>query len=79
MELVDLILITKADGQLLPEVRRIHSEWSSALRLMRRRSANWTPKVRFSNEQENISHQIFPRTGDTICLLFFLLVKSRES
>jgi len=45
MELVDLIIITKADGELLPEVRRLKTEWSSALRLMRRRSANWTPKV----------------------------------
>lgn len=45
MELVDLILITKADGDLLPEVRRLKAEWSSALRLMHRRSANWTPKV----------------------------------
>lgn len=45
MELVDLVIITKADGELLPEVRRLKTEWSSALRLMRRRSQNWTPKV----------------------------------
>jgi LAO/AO transport system kinase len=45
MELVDLIIITKADGELLPEVRRLQTEWSSALRLMRRRSSNWKPKV----------------------------------
>jgi len=45
MELVDLIIITKADGELLPEVRRLKTEWSSALRLMRRRSSNWAPKV----------------------------------
>ncbi|CAF1299919.1 unnamed protein product [Adineta ricciae] len=45
MELVDLIIITKADGELMQEVRRLKTEWSSALRLMRRRSSNWTPKV----------------------------------
>jgi hypothetical protein len=45
MELVDLILITKADGELMSEVRRLKTEWSSALRLMRRRSTHWTPKV----------------------------------
>ena len=45
MELVDLVLITKADGELMPEVRRLQTEWSSALRLMRRRSRNWSPKV----------------------------------
>jgi len=47
MELVDLVIITKADGELLPEVRRLKTEWSSALRLMRRRSLNWAPKVKF--------------------------------
>jgi LAO/AO transport system kinase len=45
MELVDLIIITKADGELMPEVRRLQTEWLSAVRLMRRRSLNWTPKV----------------------------------
>lgn len=55
MELVDLIIITKADGELLPEVRRLQAEWSSALRLMRRRSANWTPKVRLSFLRINYS------------------------
>jgi LAO/AO transport system kinase len=45
MELVDLIIVTKADGELMQEVRRLKTEWSSALRLMRRRSSNWSPKV----------------------------------
>ncbi|CAF5175828.1 unnamed protein product, partial [Rotaria magnacalcarata] len=45
MEVVDLVIITKADGDLLPEVRRLQSDWSSALRLMRRRSQHWSPKV----------------------------------
>ncbi|CAF3414312.1 unnamed protein product, partial [Rotaria sp. Silwood2] len=34
-----------ADGELMPEVRRLQTDWSSALRLMRRRSPNWKPKV----------------------------------
>ncbi|CAF0776506.1 unnamed protein product [Rotaria sordida] len=45
MELVDLVIVTKADGELMPEVRRLQTEWLSALRLMRRRSPNWKPKV----------------------------------
>lgn len=45
MELVDLIIVTKADGDLMGEVRRLKTEWSSALRLMRRRSPTWSPKV----------------------------------
>ncbi|CAF3397976.1 unnamed protein product [Rotaria sp. Silwood1] len=45
MELVDLVIITKADGELMPEVRRLQTDWSSALRLMRRRSPYWKPRV----------------------------------
>ena len=45
MELVDLIMVTKADGELMSDVRRLQAEWSSALRLMRRRSSDWIPKV----------------------------------
>ncbi|CAF5100388.1 unnamed protein product, partial [Rotaria sp. Silwood1] len=45
MELVDLVIITKADGELMPEVRRLQTDWSSALRLMRRRSPHWKPRV----------------------------------
>ena len=53
MEMVDLILITKADGELMTEVHRLKTEWSSALRLMRRRSANWNPKVTKTKCAEN--------------------------
>ncbi|CAF0837066.1 unnamed protein product [Didymodactylos carnosus] len=54
MELVDLMIITKADGELLPEVRRLQTEYSSAMRLMRRRFHNWTPKVISVSSRTNI-------------------------
>ena len=60
MELVDLIIVTKADGDLMAEVRRLQTEWSSALRLMRRRSPNWTPKVTFDLSALLTNRLLFP-------------------
>lgn len=54
MELVDLIIVTKADGELMTEVRRLKTEWSSALRLMRRRSPNWKPTVLSVSSRKNV-------------------------
>ena len=46
VELADLVLITKADGDLIPAARRIQTEYSSALRLMSRASHSlWRPQV----------------------------------
>ncbi|XP_055895436.1 methylmalonic aciduria type A homolog, mitochondrial-like [Biomphalaria glabrata] len=45
VEVADLVVITKSDGDLLPAARRIQTEYSSALRLMRSRSKAWRPKV----------------------------------
>nr|CAH8853982.1 unnamed protein product [Trichobilharzia regenti] len=46
VEVADLVLVNKADGELLPAARRIASEYSNALRYMRSRRPNWTPKVK---------------------------------
>ena len=46
MELTDVALITKADGDLSAAAARAASDYANALRLMRPRSANWTPTVR---------------------------------
>jgi len=45
MELADLIVINKADGDLIPVARRAASEYRGAVGLMRPKSKNWTPKV----------------------------------
>lgn len=45
MELVDLVVITKADGDLIPAARRIKLEYTSALKFIQRRSRVWRPKV----------------------------------
>ena len=44
--MADVIAITKADGDLLPAARRIQAEYTSALRLIRKKSKHWSPRVR---------------------------------
>jgi LAO/AO transport system kinase len=45
MELADLVLVNKADGDLLSAARRSAIEYQAALHLMRRKSEHWTPSV----------------------------------
>ncbi|XP_059144028.1 methylmalonic aciduria type A protein, mitochondrial-like [Physella acuta] len=45
VEVADIVIVNKSDGDLLPAARRIQSEYSSALRFMRPRSKVWRPKV----------------------------------
>jgi len=45
MELADVIVINKADGDLIPVARRAASEYRGAVGLMRPKSKHWTPKV----------------------------------
>lgn len=43
--MADLVVINKADGDLLPAARRIKGEYTSALKLVRGKSPFWKPKV----------------------------------
>ncbi|XP_076359318.1 methylmalonic aciduria type A protein, mitochondrial-like isoform X1 [Tachypleus tridentatus] len=45
VELADIVVVNKADGSLLPDARRIQSEYTSALKFVRRRSKVWRTKV----------------------------------
>eukprot|EP00057_Strongylocentrotus_purpuratus_P017271 XP_011671745.1 PREDICTED: methylmalonic aciduria type A homolog, mitochondrial [Strongylocentrotus purpuratus] len=54
VERADFILINKADGELLIPARRIRSEYTSAVKLMYKRSPLWAPKVK----------QVSSKTGD---------------
>ncbi|MEQ8266857.1 MAG: methylmalonyl Co-A mutase-associated GTPase MeaB [Parvibaculum sp.] len=45
MELADIIVVNKADGELLPAARRAQMEYKTALHLMRPKNASWTPNV----------------------------------
>jgi LAO/AO transport system kinase len=52
MELTDVALITKADGDLAEAAGRAAADCANALRLLRRRSARWTPTVRTCSARE---------------------------
>lgn len=43
--MADLVVITKADGDLIVPARRIQAEYVSALKLLHKRSKAWRPKV----------------------------------
>ena len=47
MEHADLVVVTKADGELLPEARRVQSDYLSALKLVKRARGDrhWKPTV----------------------------------
>ncbi|XP_034627219.1 methylmalonic aciduria type A protein, mitochondrial isoform X2 [Trachemys scripta elegans] len=45
IEMADLVAITKADGDLVVPARRIQAEYVSAMKLLRKRSKVWRPKV----------------------------------
>ncbi|KAL1023750.1 hypothetical protein UPYG_G00045580 [Umbra pygmaea] len=45
IEKADLVVVTKADGDLLVPARRIQAEYTSALKLLRKKSKSWNPKV----------------------------------
>nr|AAI01181.1 MMAA protein [Homo sapiens] len=43
--MADLVAVTKSDGDLIVPARRIQAEYVSALKLLRKRSQVWKPKV----------------------------------
>lgn len=45
VELVDLVVVNKADGELIPSANHMRSEYISALKFVRRRFKNWRPSV----------------------------------
>ncbi|GCB77096.1 hypothetical protein scyTo_0018427 [Scyliorhinus torazame] len=51
IEMADLVVITKADGDFLLPAKKIQAEYRSALRLLRSRSKNWQPKVVYTEHE----------------------------
>jgi LAO/AO transport system kinase len=45
VELADLIIVTKADGDLLPAARVAQQEYTSALKFVQPRIPEWRPQV----------------------------------
>jgi LAO/AO transport system kinase len=53
MELADLVLVNKADGDLLPAARRAATDYGHALRMMQPRSSYWRPQVKLCSALEH--------------------------
>ena len=54
IEIADMIVINKADGDNLPGARRTAADYQSAMNILAPRSANWIPPVLVASGQENI-------------------------
>ncbi|MES1990086.1 MAG: methylmalonyl Co-A mutase-associated GTPase MeaB [Pseudomonadota bacterium] len=54
MELADLVVVNKADGDLIPAAKRAAMEYKAALHLMRPKSAHWRPDVLLASALNNI-------------------------
>lgn len=46
VEVADIVVINKSDGDLVPAARRIQTEYTSALKFIRPKSKTWRPCVR---------------------------------
>lgn len=53
VEMADLIAVTKADGDHIPECRRMAAEYISALKFMKPRNLLWKPKVLLVSAKAN--------------------------
>ncbi|KFQ25024.1 hypothetical protein N331_06676, partial [Merops nubicus] len=68
IELADLVAINKADGDLVVPARRIQAEYLSAMKLLRRRSKLWRPRVL----------RISARTGEGVSEVWDKMVEFQE-
>lgn len=53
MELADLVVVNKADGELLPKARLAAADYRMALHLMRPRHTDWQPQVQMASALMN--------------------------
>lgn len=54
IELADLIVVNKADGELANTARKTQFEYQSALKLFHPKSASWLPKVPSKGRQKSL-------------------------
>ncbi|KAJ8028656.1 Methylmalonic aciduria type A protein, mitochondrial [Holothuria leucospilota] len=69
VERTDMILVNKADGELLIPARRVRGEYTSAIKLMRQRSSLWKPKVL----------QVSSKTGNNLDKAWSLMKEFKET
>lgn len=75
IEMADLVVVTKSDGDLIVPARRIQAEYTSALKLLRKKSKVWKPKViRISSQ----TGQGIPELWDTVLQFQEAMLSSGE-
>jgi len=45
VEVADVVVVNKCDGDLVPAARRIQTEYTSALKFVRPKTRHWRPQV----------------------------------
>ncbi|XP_077984266.1 methylmalonic aciduria type A protein, mitochondrial-like [Glandiceps talaboti] len=75
VEMADLIAVNKADGDLYIPAKRIQMEYISAVKLLRKKSVNWTPKVLRVSSTKN---EGIPEIWDNMCEFRRIIVGSGE-
>ena len=53
MELADIVVVNKFDGDLKPAARRVAADYTSALKFMPRKYKCWRPRVRMISSLQN--------------------------
>ncbi|XP_028833631.1 methylmalonic aciduria type A protein, mitochondrial [Denticeps clupeoides] len=69
IEMADLVVVTKSDGDLLVPARRIQAEYTSALKLLRKKSKSWKPRVM----------RVSSQTGEGVAELWETMLAFRDS
>ena len=59
VEMADIVLINKSDGDLIIPAQRIQTEYISALKLLRKKSREWNPPVRYCSLPYLVFKNIF--------------------
>eukprot|EP01134_Creolimax_fragrantissima_P001398 CFRG1398T1 len=75
VEIAQLVLVNKADGDLMPAAMRAAAEIKSALKILRPQSRNWKPKVRMLS---SYTKDGIDKAWDTMCDFRSKMLESGE-
>ncbi|KAI7790568.1 methylmalonic aciduria type A protein, mitochondrial isoform X1 [Triplophysa rosa] len=75
IEMADIVVVTKSDDDLIVPARRIQAEYTSALKLLRKKSKIWKPKVVRVSSQTG---QGVPELWDTVLQFRDAMLSSDE-
>jgi len=54
VELADLLVVNKADGDLIAQAKRVQSDYSGAIRMLHAQSSRWQPAVKICSALNNL-------------------------